>query len=196
MPQKRNPVALEHVRILASRALGEAQAVFTCAHNTPFGDINDSEDSLQPLVSTMFADARRSLVLLAEAMRSVDVDVEALARRAAADFLTVTELADTLVRREGMSFRQAHDLVAEAVKVCGGRDEPAAIAAALAAVHPGLRLSREEIEHALDPWNFVMVRKVIGGPSPEQTSAALERARVEQQRMDSWVRSKKALAGS
>ncbi len=42
MPQKRNPVALEHTRILASRALGEAQAVLTCAHNTPFGDINDS----------------------------------------------------------------------------------------------------------------------------------------------------------
>ena len=50
MPQKRNPVALEHTRILASRALGEAQAVLICAHNTPFGDINDSEDDLQPLV--------------------------------------------------------------------------------------------------------------------------------------------------
>ncbi|HEV2446049.1 MAG TPA: argininosuccinate lyase, partial [Candidatus Sulfopaludibacter sp.] len=44
MPQKRNPVPLEHTRILASRALGEAQAVLTCAHNTPFGDINDGED--------------------------------------------------------------------------------------------------------------------------------------------------------
>ena len=54
MPQKRNPVALEHTRILASRAVGEAQAVLTCAHNTPFGDINDSEDDLQPLVFTMF----------------------------------------------------------------------------------------------------------------------------------------------
>src|SRR5580704_16905009 len=63
MPQKRNPVALEHVRVLASRALGEAQAVLTCAHNTPFGDVNDSEDDLQPLVFTMFADAVRSLKL-------------------------------------------------------------------------------------------------------------------------------------
>ncbi|HEX5431992.1 MAG TPA: argininosuccinate lyase, partial [Bryobacteraceae bacterium] len=43
MPQKRNPVALEHARILASRAFGQAQAVAACAHNTPFGDINDSE---------------------------------------------------------------------------------------------------------------------------------------------------------
>jgi len=190
MPQKRNPVALEHVRVLASRALGEAQAVLTCAHNTPFGDINDSEDDLQPLVSMMFTDARRSLALLAGAMRSAEVNVAELARRAGRDFLTVTELADTLVRREGMSFRQAHDLVAEAVKVCGAHDEPEAIAAALALLRPGLGLKREEIELALDPRNFVMVRNVIGGPAPEQTSGAVERARAEQQRMEAWVRAR------
>ena len=190
MPQKRNPVALEHVRVLSSRALGEAQAVLTCAHNTPFGDINDSEDDLQPLVSMMFTDARRSLALLAGAMRSAEVNVAELARRAGRDYLTVTELADTLVRREGMSFRQAHDLVAEAVKVCGAHDEPEAIAAALALLRPGLGLKREEIELALDPRNFVMVRNVIGGPAPEQTSGALERARAEQQRMEAWVRAR------
>src|SRR6266436_6805328 len=82
MPQKRNPVALEHTRILASRALGEAQAVFTCAHNTPFGDINDSEDDLQPLVFTLFADAHRALRLLAGALRSAEVDTLLMAERA------------------------------------------------------------------------------------------------------------------
>ena len=95
MPQKRNPVALEHVRILASRALGEAQAVLTCAHNTPFGDINDSEDDLQPLVFTMFADARALRLLAGVCAAEVDRELA----RAAPDFLTVTELADTLVRR-------------------------------------------------------------------------------------------------
>src|ERR1700722_8824651 len=50
MPQKRNPVPLEHVRILASKALGQAQGVFTALHNTPFGDINDAEDTLQPIM--------------------------------------------------------------------------------------------------------------------------------------------------
>src|SRR5258707_13858342 len=80
MPQKRNPVALEHTRILASRALGEAQAVLTCAHNTPFGDINDSEDDLQPLVFTMFAYALRAVRLLAGVMRAVEMASGKLAR--------------------------------------------------------------------------------------------------------------------
>jgi argininosuccinate lyase len=61
MPQKRNPVALEHARAIASRALGESQAVVTTVHNTPFGDIVDTEDDLQPLVFSTFGDARSSM---------------------------------------------------------------------------------------------------------------------------------------
>jgi argininosuccinate lyase len=164
----------------------------TCAHNTPFGDINDSEDDLQPLVFTMFADARRALSLLAGALRTAQVDIELMANRARRDFLTVTELADTLVRREGLSFREAHALVAEAVRACGAHDDPASVAEALRKTRPGLRLTREEIEHSLDPEGFVQVRNVIGGPAPEQTSAALERAGADQQRIENWIASTEA----
>jgi argininosuccinate lyase len=189
MPQKRNPVALEHVRILASRALGEAQAVLTCAHNTPFGDVNDSEDDLQPLVFTMFSDARRALQLISAALQTAHLDVEMMADRARRDFLTVTELADTLVRSEGLSFREAHALVAESVRACGLRDDPHALAEALLKARPSLRLTREEIEHCLDPQYFVQARNVTGGPAREQTSGALERAGAEQRSMEHWIAS-------
>jgi len=187
MPQKRNPVALEHVRILASRALGEAQTVLTCAHNTPFGDVNDSEDDLQPAVFTMFTDARRALHLLAGALGTAQFDTAAMADCARRDFLTVTELADTLVRREGLSFRDAHALVADSVRACGTRDDPASLAEALRRARPALQLSREEIERCLDPKHFVEVRSVVGGPAPAQTSAALNRARIEQADMDAVI---------
>jgi argininosuccinate lyase len=177
---------------LASRTLGEAQAVLTCAHNTPFGDVNDSEDDLQPLVFTMFADARRALSLLAGALATAKVDTALMADRARRDFLTVTELADTLVRREGLSFREAHALVADAVRTCGTRDDPASIAEALRKFRPGLRLTREEIEHSLDPEGFVQVRNVTGGPAQEQTSAALEHAGAEQEQIEAWIASTEA----
>ena len=193
MPQKRNPVALEHARILASRALGEAQAALTCAHNTPFGDINDSEDDLQPLIFAMFTDAMRALKLLAGALRTAQVDRAALARRAAKDFLTVTELADTLVRREAMSFREAHALVAATVEACGPADDPATIARTLLALHPSLKMSREEIEQALDPVHFVQIRTIEGGPAPERTAEALARALAEQRETEAWIESKTAL---
>ena len=193
MPQKRNPVSLEHTRILASRAVGEAQAVLTCAHNTPFGDINDSEDDLQPLVFTMFEDALRSLHLLAGALRSATVDRAHLARRATKDFLTVTELADTLVRSEGLSFREAHGLVAATVRECGDDDSAANIAKTLKKIQPALKLSIDEIEQALDPEHFIRIRTIVGGPAPERTLEAVRRARVTQHRTQEWLEEKFAL---
>jgi argininosuccinate lyase len=192
MPQKRNPVALEHARILASRALGEAQAVLICAHNTPFGDINDGEDDLQPLVFSMFTDASRALRLLAGAMGTAEVDRPRMARRAREGFLTVTELADTLVRHEGLSFREAHDLVAEAVQASGTDEDPTAIAGALRRVRPGLGLADAEILRALDPEHFIRIRNIAGGPAPEQTAGALARAREGQRRMEAWIAEKTA----
>jgi argininosuccinate lyase len=193
MPQKRNPVSLEHVRVLASRALGEAQAVLLCAHNTPFGDINDSEDTLQPLLFTMFADALRGLRLLAGVLATAEVDRERLERRAASDFLTVTELADSLVRQTGMSFREAHALVARAVKASGTDDRPAAIAQVFLSQNPSLGLEKEFVERALDPRNFVRIRRVTGGPAPEVVAEALARAAAGQQEIEEWIRSKQEL---
>ena len=65
--------------------------------------------------------------------------------------LTVTELADTLVRREGMSFHEAHSLVAQTVHACGLNDDVATIATTLMGIRPTLTLTRAEIELALDP---------------------------------------------
>ena len=192
MPQKRNPVALEHARILASRAFGEAQGVFTCVHNTPFGDINDSEDDLQPLVQSAFDDARRCLRLLAGVLRAAEFDREKLARRAASDFITVTELADTLVRHAGLSFREAHGIVSRAVSQATD-DTPAAIAAALIAQNPSLPLPREEMDRSLDPRHFVQVRRIPGGPAPEIVEAALGRAAEEQARITEWIRAKEEM---
>jgi argininosuccinate lyase len=193
MPQKRNPVPLEHVRILASRAFGEAQAVLTCAHNTPFGDINDSEDDLQPLVFTMFQDALRALRLLAGALLSATVNKASLAARASKDFLTVTELADTLVRTEGLSFRQAHGLVAATVRECGSDDSAANIARTLKRLHPELKLSLGEVERALDPEHFIRIRTITGGPAPERTAEALERACSQQVVTGEWLQAKLTL---
>ena len=115
MPQKRNPVALEHVRAIGSKALGQSQAIVTSVHNTPFGDIVDTEDDLQPLVFSMFLDATRAVNLMAAATATADFDAERLEARAADGWTTLTELADVLVRDHGLPFRTAHRIVARLV---------------------------------------------------------------------------------
>jgi len=126
-------------------------------------------------------------------MRGAEVDCVRLVRRAAADFLTVTELADTLVRREGLSFREAHAMVSRAVQSSAGDDRPGAIAAVLLNQNPSLRLTRDELERALDPENFIRIRRVIGGPAPEVVAEALSHAREEQARITEWLHAKESL---
>src|SRR5436309_10805661 len=110
MPQKRNPVAVEHARAIGSKALGQSQAIVTSVHNTPFGDIVDTEDDLQPLVFSMFRDATRAVKLVASAMMSATFDAAGLEARAAEGWTTLTELADTLVRDHNVPFRAAHTM--------------------------------------------------------------------------------------
>jgi argininosuccinate lyase len=197
MPQKRNPVPFEHVRVLASKAFAQAQGIFTCLHNTPFGDINDAEDDLQPLVFAATADASRAIRLFAGVMGGCEVMTARMAERAASDFLTVTELADTVVRSEGVSFREAHHLVSASVKELNGHYSALAFVESvesLAPMHFGrpLRISREELLEALDPRHFVDIRRIPGGPAPEAMQTALEQAEDNLAESQAWVLAKSA----
>ena len=171
MPQKRNPVAIEHVRIMASAALNEAISVMQSVHNTPFGDIVDSEDDLQPTAFHAFEHARRALSLLAAVLAEAEVNVDRLRERAGKNFITVTEVADTLVREAGLPFAKAHEIVHRAVKVA--RDEEELVKAIAA---EGL-LDEATLRRAVDPVHFVAIRGIIGGPAPEETARAIESAR-------------------
>jgi argininosuccinate lyase len=198
MPQKRNPVGLEHTRILASKAFSQAQAVLACAHNTPFGDIVDNEDDLQPLVFSMCADASRALRLFTGLMSHAEVNREQMRRRASGSFLTVTELADTLVREEGISFQAAHRLVAAAVQATGREYSPQRMVAEIERLAPETigRTLRKESEvwlRALDSENFVRIRRIAGGPAPEAVQAQIACAKKEQAEAHEWLRAKRAL---
>jgi argininosuccinate lyase len=182
MPQKRNPVPLEHVRILSSKAMTQAQAILGSLHNTPFTDINDSEDDLQPMVYNAFEDAERALKLLAGVLEEVEFLTERMAACADANFLTVTELADTLVRETGMSFRTAHEIVTEAVKDQDGTFDADKMAVSveqiMVASHLEFKTPKLELlRKALDAANFVAVRKIPGGPAPEALEPEIARSR-------------------
>jgi len=182
MPQKRNPVALEHARVLASKAVGQAGAVVTAVHNTPFGDVVDTEDDLQPLVASLFKDATRAISLVAVAMRGATFDVARMRARAGEGWVTLTELADTLARDHGLSFRIAHRVAARVAAGPAGR-RPADLVEALARASHDLagreiRMSVEAFARTLSPEHFVAIRETPGGPSAAQTAAALDASRA------------------
>ena len=199
MPQKRNPVALEHARAIGSKAVGQAQAITTAVHNTPFGDVVDTEDDLQPLVASMFRDATRTVTLMAAAMRLADFDTERLAARAGVGGTTLTELADTLVRDHGLPFRSAHAIAALLLKA-RTEDPGVALSSALskasqAILGRSLEYTEADLQRIMSPAHFVNVRTTHGGPAPSETGRAIaESKRRLQADRDEWKTRRERLA--
>ena len=190
MPQKRNPVAIEHARAIGSKALGQAQAIGTAVHNTPFGDIVDTEDDLQPLVFSMFRDATRAVKLVAAAMTTAEFDPVRLEARAGDGWTTLTELADTLVRDHGLPFRTAHAIAGRLI-TARQHDADRPLADVLADVSKevsgaSIVYSEAALAKILSPRYFVTVRRTLGGPAPEETARAAGVSRQLLGADDAW----------
>jgi len=191
MPQKRNPVAIEHVRAIASKALGQTLGVLTSVHNTPFGDINDVEDDLQPLNFGAVRDSIRAVALLGHALGAAEFNLDLLRERSEANFITVTELADTIVRRDGIPFSMAHAIVAACVKQATEADgeitQEILQEAAEATIGRTLSLTAEDLHMALSAENFVSVRTIYGGPAPDETRSALDQQKDAAHEDEEWM---------
>ncbi len=180
MPQKRNPVPIEHMRHLASQTFGRARTVLDVMHNTPFTDMNDSEGETQGMGYEAFHAAGRVLDLLAAFVAQISIDPQRVADNIRRSCITITELADSLVRLEGLSFRQAHEIaatVARAVVAKGGGlsddgYEPFLAAfEELAGRRPGV--DKAQFAEIVSPEHFVAVRARFGGPAPAPMADAL-----------------------
>jgi argininosuccinate lyase len=191
MPQKRNPVALEHARAIASKAVGQAAAITVVVHNTPFGDIVDTEDDLQPLVAAAFRDAVRALTLVAASLRGAELDVARLEARAAEGGTTLTELADHLARTHNVPFMTAHAIAARLMQA--RRERPDAPLGAVLSTVSGdllgvpLQYSDAQIADVMSARHFVEVRKSRGGPAPEATARALQESRERLAADGAWL---------
>ena len=181
MPQKRNPVVLEHVRVRIGWVYGDAATVATIVHNAAFGDTNDVEDPMFVPLNRAFDAAEMVYGLLAAVLATATFNVAGMAERAGAGNTTATALADALVRKHGIPFRSAHTIVSRIVTRTTHDGAP--ITAGLVNDVSGTVLGRPLdvteafVAGALDPWGFVAARTVPGGPAPETTAAAAAHAR-------------------
>jgi argininosuccinate lyase len=178
MPQKRNPVSLEHARTRFSRTLGSAQMVLFSSHNIPFTDLNDFGPDIQGALVTMFLQCDGGLELLTACTEEGAFEREPLAEAVSATDTTATELADELTRNHGLSFQEAHLLTARLVATLGrqGRRLVFATPADLVALG-GPLLDEDSLRASLDPHAFVSRRRGLGGPSPQASAALLASSR-------------------
>lgn len=197
MPQKRNPVALEHSRALLSAIVGDTNTVLTMIHNTTFGDVNDTEDDLQPYLWRSIDKLTDIYELLTAVFTTMKVNQAVLEKRAKESFANVTELADTLVRVEKLSFRQAHHLVSLCIQKISPNQKLSNFTYEILQeefmrfMKRPLELSQKQFEQAICPRNFIQVRKIKGGPAPGTMKSSLNDFEVRFTKTRQWIQRKK-----
>lgn len=178
MPQKRNPVPIEHMRHLAAVTAGRCDTMVDTMRNTPFTDMNDSEGEVQQAGYAAFESGGRMLELAAAVVHAARIDGDRVRRNADAACITITELADTLVRDEGLTFRAAHEIAARTARAVIARGVPLgegfeAFRAAFAeAAGRGTAMDTATFATTVAPGTFVARRNRPGGPAPAALDAA------------------------
>ncbi|WP_409973224.1 argininosuccinate lyase [Bacillus sp. Bva_UNVM-123] len=204
MPQKRNPVSIEHMRALLSSVTGNCQTVLLMVHNTPFGDIVDTEDDMQPYIWKAMETLGGVYDLLSSVLLTMEVDKENLLKRAKESFANVTELADTIVRVDKLSFRQAHHVVSSTVKelMRSGNKSLEALTLDLLnkqseqIVGKASSLTEAELKECLSPEYFIRIRSIQGGPSPCRITETIQDRLHEQSDLINWVDDKQLVLRS
>ncbi|GGN53702.1 argininosuccinate lyase [Oceanobacillus indicireducens] len=199
MPQKQNPVSIEHTRAMLSSVKGDVETVLSMMHNTPFGDIVDTEDDMQPYMWNALEKLTNIYYLLSGVLMTMKVNKKKLLKRAKESFANVTELADTLVRSNNLSFRKAHEIVSASVQDLVENDKESLRYFTLDHLNKHaqqiighkLNMRSEELADALDPEHFIKIRSLEGGPSKERMQKTVE-VRYEQQRtISAWLAGKR-----
>jgi argininosuccinate lyase len=116
MPQKKNPDVAEGARGKAGRLIGDLVTVLTALKGLPFAYNRDLQEDKEPVF-----DAIDTLLLVLPALtgcvRTLRFDVARMGSTAADGHALATDVAEWLVR-QGVPFREAHEIAGTCVRRC------------------------------------------------------------------------------
>jgi argininosuccinate lyase len=114
MPQKKNPDGLELIRAKAAMTAGLLSGFLSVLKGLPTGYNKDLQEDKEAFLSA-FKNVRETLSVLRLTVHTAELNGERMREAASDSFMGATDLADYLVL-SGMPFRQAHEVVALAVR--------------------------------------------------------------------------------
>ena len=114
MPQKKNPDIPELLRGKTGRVNGNLVALLTTMKGLPLAYNKDMQEDKEGVFDSVRT-ALLSLQVLNEMIRDMTVNTERMEAACMVGHLTATDLADYLVREQGLPFRDAYHIVGNAV---------------------------------------------------------------------------------
>lgn len=173
MPQKKNPDVAELVRGKTGRANGNLVALLTLMKGQPLTYNKDNQEDKEPLFDSIDT-WMNSVRAFADMLPAMQVNHSAMREAAIKGFSTATDLADWLVK-QGMAFRDAHEVVGQAVKY--GVDNKIDLGEMSLDTLQGFSDKIDaSVFEVLTLEGSVNSRDHIGGTAPVQVRAAVARA--------------------
>ena len=175
MPQKKNPDVPELARGKSGRVIGHLMGLLTLMKGQPLAYNKDNQEDKEPLFDTVDT-LKDTLRIFAEMAGGITVKPDNMERAARRGYATATDLADYLVKK-GLPFRDAHEIVAHAVK---------------SAISQGVDLSElpldalrkfdaridADVFDVLSLAGSLNARNILGGTAPTQVRAQVARHRA------------------
>ncbi len=174
MPQKKNPDVPELVRGKTGRVNGHLVALLTLMKAQPLAYNKDNQEDKEPVFDTLDT-LLGSLRVFAGMIPSMKVRRDHLLRAAVMGHATATDLADYLVR-QGVPFRDAHEIVGKAVRLAidTDRDLSQIELDEYKKLSPAIG---KDVYAVLTVEGSLKARNHLGGTAPSQVKAAVKRAR-------------------
>lgn len=175
MPQKKNPDVPELVRGKTGRVYGHLMGLLTLMKGQPLAYNKDNQEDKEPLFDV--ADTLLvTLQIYADMMRGIRVNADNMRQAALEGFATATDLADYLVKK-GMPFRDAHEVVALAVKH-GVMTQKDLAEMSLTELQTFSQMISDDVYSVLTLEGSVASRNHVGGTAPAQVRKAIQQARA------------------
>lgn len=173
MPQKKNPDIPELIRGKSGRVAGALVALLVTVKGLPLTYNRDLQEDKEPVFDALDT-VKACLSITAELLDNTDFHVERLEAATYGGFMTATDLADYLVRKN-VPFRQAHGIVGKVVALCQER-EIELIDLTLADLQAFSEHLEADVFDVLSVEGSVNSRTSPGGTALIRVSEALEKA--------------------
>ncbi len=183
MPQKKNPDVAEISRGKTGRVIGNLMGTLMMMKSLPLtfnSDMQEDKESLYEAVDTVEA----VLPVMTGMIASLKVNRERLAEAAVGDFSLATDAAD-LLARNGVPFREAHEVVGKLVRSCIEQNKTFEDLsdAEWAGLHPVF--SRQK--PPLTARESIDARDVPGGTATRRVTTAIGEAREGLGAVREWI---------
>ncbi len=189
MPQKKNPDVPELARGKTGRVVGHLMGLITLMKGQPLAYNKDNQEDKEPLFDTVdtlkdtlriFSEMVGGQFNPATGLKEGGITVNAQAMEAAVKkgYATATDLADYLVKK-GLPFRDAHEVVAHAVKTAQGlRVDLSELP--LETLQKFDNRIEADVFGPLSLKGSLNARNTLGGTAPDQVRLQIARHRARQ----------------